>query len=115
MGNLFCKQTSTPATSDLSKAIDPTGTYFLQKHLTILVLFGLFTFGQYGKPPSTMLQDNEFEINVLLYKQLFFEKEMKDGPWSHIFLVKFTHLEDLHVFSFEEQEDFFCEIFIQFS
>ena len=30
MGNLFCKQTSIPATSDLSKAIDPTGTNFLQ-------------------------------------------------------------------------------------
>ena len=29
MGNLFCKQTSTPATSDLSTAIDPTGTNFL--------------------------------------------------------------------------------------
>ena len=30
MGNLFCKQTSIPATSDLSTAIDPTGTNFLQ-------------------------------------------------------------------------------------
>ena len=29
MGNLFCKQTSIPATSDLSTAIDPTGTHFL--------------------------------------------------------------------------------------
>ena len=29
MGNLFCKQTSIPATSDLSTAIDPTGTNFL--------------------------------------------------------------------------------------
>ena len=28
MGNLFCKQTSIPATSDLSTAIDPTGTNF---------------------------------------------------------------------------------------
>ena len=67
MGNLFCKQASTPATSDLSKAIDPTGTYFLQKHLTILVLFGLFTFGQYGKPPRTVFEDNKFENDVLLY------------------------------------------------
>ena len=33
MGNLFCKQTSTPATSDLSKAINPTGTNFLQQQL----------------------------------------------------------------------------------
>ena len=38
------------------------------KHLTILVLFGFFTFGQFGKPPSTILQDNEFEIDVLLYQ-----------------------------------------------
>ena len=30
MGNSFCKQTSTPATSDLSKAIEPTGTNFLR-------------------------------------------------------------------------------------
>ena len=31
MGNLFCKQTSIPATSDVSMAIDPTGTNFLQE------------------------------------------------------------------------------------
>ena len=29
MGNLFCKQTSTPANSDLATAIEPTGTNFL--------------------------------------------------------------------------------------
>ena len=52
------------------------------KHLTILVMFGLFTFRQNYKPPETVLQDNEFEIDVLLYKQLFFEMEMKDEPKS---------------------------------
>ena len=36
MGNLFCKQTSTPATSDLSTAIDPTGTNFLHGSSTWL-------------------------------------------------------------------------------
>ena len=36
MGNLFCKQTSTPATSDLSTAIDPTGTNFLHGSSTRL-------------------------------------------------------------------------------
>ena len=53
-----------------------------------------------------MLQDNEFEIDVLLYKRLFFELEMKHElkSWSHIFLMEFTRLEDLHISSFEEHE-----------
>ena len=38
MGNLFCKQTSIPATSDLSMAIDPTGTNFLQIMLNMIIL-----------------------------------------------------------------------------
>ena len=37
MGNLFCKQTSSYATSDLSKAIDPTGTDFLHEGLMSLL------------------------------------------------------------------------------
>ena len=76
------------------------------KHLTMLVMVKLFRLSQNYKPPETVLQDNEFAIDVLLYKRLFFELEMKDEPksWSHIFLMEFTCLEDLHVFSFEEQE-----------
>ena len=39
MGNLFCKQTSIPATSDLSTAIDPTGTNFLQLITTEVTMY----------------------------------------------------------------------------
>ena len=39
MGNLFCKQMSTPATTDLSKAIEPTGTNFLQALQSLVLLF----------------------------------------------------------------------------
>ena len=86
--------------SDATQSLVKPAPVDWMKHLTILVMFGLFTFSQNNKPPETVLEDNKFEIDVLLYKRLFFEMEMKDQPksWSHIFLMEFTRLEDLHIF-----------------
>ena len=76
------------------------------KHLIILVKFELFTFGQNCKSLKIVLQDNEFEIDILLSEQHASDLERQNGEksWSHIFLMEFIHLENFHIFSFEAQE-----------
>ena len=74
------------------------------KHLTMLVMLGLFAFGQNVKPLKIVLQDTERESDILDSERHASDLEKKDGYklWSHIFLMEFTYLENLHIFSFEE-------------